>query len=115
MNINNTITFGRSYTSILKRTLTPKIKSSLPYGKITSVRQDAKGILVKQKDGRAKMISRFIDGKLRESTEYIDGNKYKLIYSQNEELMKKIQQERNQKRTFVFKDGIPYSTLDIMG
>ena len=50
MNINNTITFGRSYTSILKRTLTPKIKSSLPYGKITSVRQDAKGILVKQKD-----------------------------------------------------------------
>ena len=48
------------------------------------------------------MISSFIDGKLRESTEYIDGNKYKLIYSQNGELMKKIQQEGNQKRTFVF-------------
>lgn len=89
MKINNSITFSGKFYSVPQISLDPKIKNSLLYGEVTSVLEDTKGFVVKQHDGRAKMISRFIGDKLREYTEYIDGNKYKSIYSKTGELLKR--------------------------
>lgn len=111
--INNTTTFCGRFLPVSKLSLNSQIRSKLPVGEVTSVFKDSKGILVKQTDGRAKIVSRFVDDKLRESTEFIDGNKYKAIYSDSGKLVKKIQKEAGQKRVISYKDGLPTPTMDL--
>lgn len=106
MDISNTCTFTGRYLPVSKFSLTPQVRSKLPVGEITSVLKDSKGFLVKQKDGRAKLVSRFIDDTLRESTEFIDGNKYKSIYSETGKLVKKIQKEAGRKKVTSFDNAM---------
>lgn len=108
----NVPSFGAKYTQVATGQLQEQIKNKLPFGEVTSVLKDKKGVLVQQQDGRAKMIFRFVDGILRERTEFLDGNKYKEVYSETGELAKKIQTIGGLKVVSEIRNGKPYRALN---
>ena len=112
MNINPSSFGNLSFAG--KSRLSSNISDNLPVGNVVSVIEDDDSVLVKQKDGRAEITSRFVNGVLREHTEKIDGDTYKTIYSKDGKLTKKIKTMGNIERTITFKDGVVSSSkLDI--
>lgn len=113
MNIMNPSHLG-NLGFMSKSRLSTNISDNLPVGNIVSVIEDKDGVLVKQKDGRAEITSRFVNGVLREHTEKIDGDTFKTIYSQDGQIAKKIKTMGNVERTVTFENGVVSSSkLDI--